>query len=141
MKSISTSELLKQLNNSNNLDEYFKQNQEYFLDSTISDYLYNVFAEKCLVKSRVFRKAEIDEIYGYQIFSGKKNPSRNTLIAICIGARFTINEIQTALKIAGYATLYSKSKRDSIIIFGINNSKEVREINEMLFDQNEDTLN
>lgn len=141
MKSISTSELLKQLNNSNNLDEYFKQNQEYFLDSTISDYLYNVFAEKCLIKSRVFRKAEIDEIYGYQIFSGKKNPSRNTLIAICIGARFTINEIQTALKIAGYATLYSKSKRDSIIIFGINNSKEVREINEMLFDQNEDTLN
>ena len=141
MKSISTSELLNQLNNSNNLDEYFKQNQEYFLDSTISDYLYNVFAEKCLVKSRVFRKAEIDEIYGYQIFSGKKNPSRNTLIAICIGARFTINEIQTALKIAGYATLYSKMKRDSIIIFGINNSKEVREINEMLFDQNEDTLN
>lgn len=141
MKSISTSELLKQLNNSNNLDEYFKQNQEYFLDSTISDYLYNVFAEKCLVKSRVFRKAEIDEIYGYQIFSGKKNPSRNTLIAICIGARFTINEIQTALKIAGYATLYSKRKRDSIIFFGINNSKEVCEINEMLFDQNEDTLN
>ena len=89
----------------------------------------------------MFRKAEIDEIYGYQIFSGKKNPSRNTLIAICIGARFTINEIQTALKIAGYATLYSKMKRDSIIIFGINNSKEVCEINEMLFDQNEDTLN
>ena len=112
-----------------------------FLDNTISEYLYNVFAEKCLVKSRVFRKAEIDEIYGYQIFSGKKNPSRNTLIAICIGARFTLNEIQSALKIAGYATLYSKSKRDSIIIFGINNSKEVCEINELLFNQNEDTLN
>ena len=64
MKSIPTSELLKQLNNANNLDEYFKQNQEYFLDNTISEYLYNVFAEKCLVKSRVFRKAEIDEIYG-----------------------------------------------------------------------------
>ena len=134
MKSIPTSELLKQLNNANNLNEYFKQNQEYFLDNTISEYLYNVFAEKCLVKSRVFRKAEIDEIYGYQIFSGKKNPSRNTLIAICI-------EIQSALKIAGYATLYSKSKRDSIIIFGINNSKEVCEINELLFNQNEDTLN
>lgn len=141
MKSIPTSELLKQLNNTNNLDEYFKQNQEYFLDTTISEYLYDAFADKCLVKSRVFRKAEIDEIYGYQIFSGKKKPSRNTLIAICIGARFTLNEIQTALKIAGYAPLYSKSKRDSIIIFGINNSKEVREINEMLFDQNEDTLN
>lgn len=141
MKSIPTSELLKQLNNANNLNEYFKQNQEYFLDNTISEYLYNVFAAKCLVKSRVFRKAEIDEIYGYQIFSGKKNPSRNTLIAICIGARFTLNEIQSALKIAGYATLYSKSKRDSIIIFGINNSKDVCEINEMLFEQNEDTLN
>ena len=62
MKSIPTSELLKQLNNANNLNEYFKQNQEYFLDNTISEYLYNVFAEKCLVKSRVFRKAEIDEI-------------------------------------------------------------------------------
>ena len=55
--------------------------------TNIADYLYDVFKEKCLVKSQVFRKAEVDEIFGYQIFSGRKNPSRNTLIAICIVAR------------------------------------------------------
>ena len=136
-----TNELLKELNSVNNIDEYFKENKDVLIDFTIAEYLYDVFKEKCLVKSQVFRKAEIDEIYGYQIFGGLKNPSRNTLIAICIGAGFTLNEIQTALKIAGYASLYVKNKRDCIILYGINNHKNVCEINEMLYDKNEDTLN
>ena len=133
--------IVDQLNNCNNIDDYFKENRDFLVNTGISDYLYDIFKEKCLVKSQVLKKAEVDEIYGYQIFSGRKNPSRNTLIAICIGARFTLNEIQTALKIAGYATLYAKNKRDSLIIWGINNSKSVIEINEMLFNENEDTLN
>lgn len=141
MKPKTTEELLKQLNSCNNIDDYFNENSDSLIDTQLSDYLYDVFKEKCLVKSQVFKKAEVDEIYGYQIFSGRKNPSRNTLIAICIGARFTLNEIQAALKIAGYATLYAKNKWDSLIIYGINQAKSVLEINEMLFDAGEDTLN
>lgn len=141
MKQKSTSELLKELNNTNNIENYLKQNNEYMTNTSISDYLYDIFAEKCLIKSRVFKKAEIDEIYGYQIFSGKKNPSRNTLLAICIGAGFSLNEIQASLKVAGFATLYAKSQRDSIIIWGINNNMDVCQINEALFDNNESTLN
>lgn len=141
MEKKSTDELLKQLNNCNNIDDYFKENIEQLIQTNIADYLYDVFKEKCLVKSQVFRKAEVDEIFGYQIFSGRKNPSRNTLIAICIGARFTLNEIQAALKIAGFATLYAKNKRDSLIIYGITHAKSVLEINEMLWGKNEKTLN
>lgn len=141
MKPKTTDELLKQLNSCNNIDDYFKENGDSLIDTRISDYLYNVFKEKCLTKSQVFKKAEVDEIYGYQIFSGRKNPSRNTLLAICIGAKFTLNEIQAALKIAGYATLYSKNKRDSLIIYGITHAKSVLEINEMLFNKDEATLN
>lgn len=141
MEKKSTDELLKQLNNCNNIDDYFKENSEQLIQTNIADYLYDVFKEKCLVKSQVFRKAEVDEIFGYQIFSGRKNPSRNTLIAICIGARFTLNEIQAALKIAGFATLYAKNKRDSLIIYGITHAKSVLEINEMLWGENEKTLN
>ncbi len=141
MEKKSTDELLKQLNSCNNIDDYFKENSEQLIQTNIADYLYDVFKEKCLVKSQVFRKAEVDEIFGYQIFSGRKNPSRNTLIAICIGARFTLNEIQAALKIAGFATLYAKNKRDSLIIYGITHAKSVLEINEMLWGENEKTLN
>lgn len=141
MEKKSTDELLKQLNSCNNINDYFKENSEQLIQTNIADYLYDVFKEKCLVKSQVFRKAEVDEIFGYQIFSGRKNPSRNTLIAICIGARFTLNEIQAALKIAGFATLYAKNKRDSLIIYGITHAKSVLEINEMLWGENEKTLN
>lgn len=141
MEKKSTDELLKQLNSCNNIDDYFKENGEQLIQTNIADYLYDVFKEKCLVKSQVFCKAEVDEIFGYQIFSGRKNPSRNTLIAICIGARFTLNEIQAALKIAGFATLYAKNKRDSLIIYGITHAKSVLEINEMLWGENEKTLN
>lgn len=141
MKSKSTDELLKQLNSCNNIEEYFKENEAYLIDITVAQYLKDMFFKKHLVKSRVFRKAEIDEIYGYQIFSGRKNPSRNTLLALCIGAEFTFEETQTALKIAGFAPLYAKNKRDSIIIYSMNNGKTVCEINEILYEKGEKTLN
>ena len=78
---------------------------------------------------------------GYQIFSGVRNPSRDSLISICIAMELSINETQEILKVASFAELYPKSKRDSIIINGISNQKSVAQINEILYDNREATLN
>ena len=137
---ISTNELMKQLNSCNNIEDYLKENEEYFINTTVADYLYNMFDEKCLKKSRIFEKAEINETYGYQILSGKKNPSRNVILSICIGASFTLNETQAALQTGNHPGLSPKNKRDSIIIYCINNHKSVIDTNFMLYEKGEDTL-
>lgn len=136
----STDELMNEINQSNNIDKYLKDNSEYMLDRGLSDILESIIDKKGLKKSLVIKKAEISEVYGYQIFSGVKKPLRDKLLSICIAMELTLEETQDVLKHGSFALLYPKNKRDSIIIYGINNNLSVCEINNLLYDKNEDTL-
>ena len=99
-----------------------------------------IVKEKKIVKSKALKRAEINEIYGYQIFSGKRIPSRDKLIALCIGMELDLEETQSVLKCSGFAQLYPKSKRDSIIISGIEKGQSVFEINGLLYEYKEDLI-
>lgn len=141
MKIKSTSELLKELSATENFDEFAKENKDYMISKSLSEHLCELLIEKKLKKSEVIKKSEISSDYAYQIFSGtKSSPNRDKLISIAIGMGLSVDETSGLLKLAGLMPLYAKNMRDSIIIFGINNSKEVCEINEMLFDKNESTM-
>ena len=135
-----TDELMNEINQSNNIDKYLKDNSDYMLDRGLSDILESIIDKKGLKKSLVIKKAEISEVYGYQIFSGVKKPLRDKLLSICIAMELTLEETQDVLKHGSFALLYPKNKRDSIIIYGINNNLSVCEINNLLYDKNEDTL-
>ena len=97
--------------------------------------------EKSLKKSTVIKNSELNEIYGYQIFSGVRNPSRDSLICLCSAMELNVEETQSLLQIGGFALLYPKNKRDVIIINGINSNLSVAKINENLYDNGENTLN
>lgn len=135
-----TDELMKELLCSNNIDRYIKENEQHFVDLTISEFLNEYVKAKNLVKSQIFKNSEMNDIYGYQIFSGSRTPSRNTLISLCVGMEMTVDEVQATLKIAGFAMLYPKNKREAIIIHGINTKQSVFEINNTLYNNSEETL-
>lgn len=135
-----TDEMMKKLLKANNIEEYIKENQEYFVNLTISQFLNEYLTAKGLKKSAVIKDAEISEIFGFQVFSGTRNPSRNTLLSLCIAMKMSLEDVQATLKIAQFAPLYPKLKRDSIIILGITNKKSVCVINNELYDNNEETL-
>ena len=86
------------------------------------------------------KRAGMSEVYLHQVFSGKRNPSRSRLICMCIGMQATLEETQELLKLCGCAQLYPKNKRDAIIIFGITHGKDLFEINDTLFEEEEETL-
>lgn len=52
----------------------------------------------------------------------------------------TVDEVQATLKVAGFAPLYPKRKRDSILLLGIANGKSVCDINNELYEHGEETL-
>lgn len=135
-----TDELMKDLLNSNNIEKYLKENEPYIIDLSIADFLNEYVKAKKLVKTQILKDAEMNEIYGYQIFSGSRKPSRDKLISICVGMGMSVDETQSAMKIAGFAPLYPKVKRDSIIIHGISQGYKVRDINNLLYNNKEDTL-
>ncbi|MBQ6467438.1 MAG: XRE family transcriptional regulator [Clostridia bacterium] len=136
----STDELMNELLKANNIGEYLKENSQYMVSDELSTYLNNIIAKKGLVKSEVIKKTEFSEVMGYQILSGTRLPSRDSLICICVAMDMTLDETQAILKIAGLAALYPKTKRDSIIIKGISENKTVAQINEELYNCEEKTL-
>lgn len=135
-----TDEMMDKLLKANNIEEYIKENREAFVDLTVSDFLSEYINSKGLIKSHIIKDAEISEIFGFQVLSGTRHPSRNTLLSLCIAMKMSLDEVQNSLKIAGFAPLYPKKKRDSIIILGISNGETVCDINNKLYDNNEDTL-
>lgn len=135
-----TDEMMDKLLKANNIEEYIKENREAFVDLTVSDFLNEYINSKGLIKSHIIKAAEISDIFGFQVLSGARNPSRNTLLSLCIAMKMSLDEVQSTLKIAGFAPLYPKNKRDSIIILGISKGDAVCEINNKLYDNDEDTL-
>lgn len=135
-----TDDLLSDLKADCNLDRYLKENEPHLVRDGIGAYLDRICAERGLKKSHVLKRAEINEIYGYQLFSGSRLPSRDKLIALCIGIGLNAEETDQALKYAGEAPLYARSRRDSILISGILNGRSVMEINGLLYDHGEKLL-
>lgn len=135
-----TTEMLEQLKVAESLNDYLEDNDEQLIDSTMSTQLEAALAETGLTKADVLRRAEINDIYGYQLFTGNRKPSRDKLIALCVGMELTTERTQQLLKATGFAPLYAKNKRDSIIFFGIQHKQSVFEINNALYEHNEKTL-
>jgi len=136
-----TDALLKALMTSDTLENYFKSNKDYLIDCSLPDHLNTLLEEKELTKAAVIKNSELNEIYGYQIFSGKRKPSRDKLMMLCIGMKLNLEDAQQVLKLAGYAFLYPKKHRDCILIYGLQHGLSIYEINEILYNHNEETLN
>lgn len=140
MRKKSTNDLSQELMSQLNLDEYITENEAYFMDADISAFLTEL-CERCgMSKAELARRAGMSEVYLHQIFSGRRKPSRDRLLCLCIGMGANLEEIQLLLRQAGCAPIYPKLKRDAIISHGILHQTSLSKINEKLFAENEKTL-
>ena len=140
MKSKSTNDLNEELMQESNIDAYINDNRQFFSDQSIAELLTEFYEKKSISKAALARKAGISEVYLHQVFAGRRNPSRDRLLCICVGLGVTLEESQRMLTQASYAQLYPKIKRDAIISHGIVHHTELNEINDKLFAEGEKTL-
>ena len=71
------------------------------------------------------------------MFAGRRNPSRDRLLCICVGLGITLDETQRMLTQGGYAQLYPRTRRDAIISYGVVHQLPLGEINDKLFAEQE----
>lgn len=128
----SSGNLLKALKVSDEDDEFLKRHINELSTGNLAKYIDLLLEEKQLAKPLVIKNSGLNQIYGFQIFNGKKKPTRDKLIALAIGMELTFDETQHLLNYAGFNTLYPKSKRDEIIIFALKKNLPVCEINTLL---------
>ena len=109
-----TDELHTALKKAASLEAFLAENESGFIDSDFSRMLESVFAEKHVSKATLAKRSGMSEVYLHQLFAGKRNPSRNRLISLCVGMGTTVEECQELLRRSGHAMLYPRSRRDAI---------------------------
>ena len=139
MEKKNTEGLQQELMDSPDLEQFLSQNQEQFVNKSVSELLNHLFEKKYISKAALAKQSGMSEIYLHQIFAGRRNPSRN-LLCLCYGLEASVEETQELLKLCGMAQLYPKLKRDAILYYGLLHGLNLFEINDKLFDENEETL-
>ena len=140
MREKSTDDLKQELMEQASLDQYITENEAYFVETDLTEVLAKLY-EKCgFSKAELARRAGMSEVYLHQVFSGRRKPSRDRLLCLCIGMEADLEEVQQLLKRVGYAPIYPKLKRDAIISHGMIHHASLSEINDKLFLQNEKPL-
>ena len=128
----STGDLFVELKEEGNLKNYLSRNEKEFL-LPLNEYLTNLLSEKNLELKDIVKNSNLNRIYVYQIFSGKKiNPSRKKILAIGFAMNLNLEEMQYLLKYAKKNPLYPRDEWDSIIISAIEQKLNVLQTNELL---------
>ena len=137
-----TQELLELMKSSHSYKDYIAANQESIGQEhmKIARALTVLLVDKGVSKAEVIARSGIEIHYAYQIFSGVKTPTRDKVLMLCVGFGLDVEETQRILKITGYAQLYSKDKRDNVILFGLTKQLSVIDINDLLYEMHLELL-
>lgn len=140
MNEKNTDTLQQELMSTNNLDRFLTENGASFRDVPLQEAIQRIFDEKVMSKAQLAKQSGISEVYLHQLFSGRRFPSRSRLLCLCFGLGATVDEAQSLLQQARHAPLYSRDRRDAIIIFALSHHMTLFEVNDKLFTENLDTL-
>ena len=140
MNEKNTDTLQQELMSTNNLDRFLTENDASFRDVPLQEAIQRIFDEKGMSKAQLAKQSGISEVYLHQLLSGRRFPSRSRLLCLCFGLGATVDEAQSLLQQARHAPLYSRDRRDAIIIFALSHHMTLFEVNDKLFTENLDTL-
>ena len=113
-----TNELLNEIVETSSLDNFFATNHVNMY--SLQDYFSILLESKNLKQSEVIKQSGVNHTYAYEIFTGRKTkPSRDIIIKLALVMKCNLDETNRLLKISNNSELYSKSKRDVILIYAI----------------------
>ena len=133
-----TEELLEELLASPDPAQFARKHR--IVGKGLSEHLNELLEEKGLVRIDVIREAGINETFGYQIFVGQRNPSRDKVLQIAFAMHLDLRETNRLLRAAGASDLYCKNRRDAIVIFCLDKGYGLRKTDEELYRLGEKTL-
>lgn len=70
----------------------------------------------------------------YAIINGTRTAKKGHMLKIAVAMGLSVEETNEILKLAGLKELYAKNKEDAIVMFGLRNSLQATQIEELLTD-------
>lgn len=135
-----TAELVKELGLCADFKKFYRKNQSNMITASLAETLAELLNRRGLTRIGVIKKSELSEVYGYQIFSGRRLPERGKLLCLALAMELNLEEVQQVLRAAGYSPLYVKIPFDAVVIYGFCHHKTVAQVNQLLYEYELDTL-
>lgn len=137
---INTKDLEMELRHAESLDEFLNENGQALKAKNVSEYLEDLLIKYKAGKGDIVKKAGLTGTYGYQIIDGTRSAGRDKLIQLAFGFPLKVEETQRLLRCGGYAELYVKKRREAFIIYALEKGYDISRVNELLYENNEKTL-
>jgi hypothetical protein len=135
MKHKDTFLLQEELRKTSNLEQFEEENSSEFYVQSVAEYLSELLSKYEIKKIEVYKRANLDEGYMYQIFNGRRNAKRDKLLQIAFGFPLTLEETQHLLRLGGCAELYIRRKRDAYVMFALERGYDVIQTNALLYEK------
>lgn len=139
-----TGELMQLLSSAKNISD-LKQYTDALADMTSSvtfpEYLNELMHARGVTASKLISAAQIQRNYGYQILDGRRSPSRDKVISLCLALKLELPETQRALTAHKKRTALFQKQTDSILILHFGKKLSVIVTNVLLEEMNEPVLN
>lgn len=133
-----TDEMLEQIVRSRSPEGFLSGDSG--VDRDLPGFLQKMLDKRGLRRSEVVRAAHLNETYGYQIFKGQRHPTRDKILALGFALHLDLHEMRQLLNQANLGDLYSKNRRDAIIIFCVSHGYDLDRTDEELYRFGEDTV-
>ena len=133
-------DILSHIDNEVEMEKYMKHHKVTDTYKSFVEYFKSLSTVKKLSDSELINLSGIEKSYYYQIMKGTRNPSRDKVLRLCIGAGLTTAETTRALELNECAILYPMNRRDIIISVAINQHASVMDTNLLLDKYNEKPL-
>ncbi|GMQ61427.1 hypothetical protein [Vallitalea maricola] len=135
-----TNELANEIIRGKDIKKYINENQKYLIQKDFHLILMDIIVEKDYDYKDIIKRGNLNRVYFYQLLSGKRNPSRNKVIQLVFGLKLNVEETQNLLKECGMKELYSKIKRDAIIMFAISKKMNIIDTELLLEEEDEELI-
>ena len=136
-----TDELMKELEfNGTDINDYLKDNPDSFIEINLKEFWNEMIEKSGMSKYDIINKSDYSYNYFYEVIGGKRIPSADKVLRLALALHLELEDCQKALRYCGYAPLYPRIKRDSIIIYAINNNYSVFQTIDLLNKSGEKNL-
>lgn len=108
----------------------------------LAGYLQSLMREKGIAQADAIRESGLDYNHAYDVMNGRRNKgvTRDKALGLCFGLRCTPREAQRLLWHAKCSRLYSRNRRDAIIIYCFEHGLSLAEADEALYEFGEQTI-
>lgn len=135
-----TNDLFEELGSNCKIDDYLNNNSSSFVNHTLSSFWEDACEKSGMSKSNIINKSEFNYSFFYDVINGRKIPARDKIIRLALTMSLSLDDCQQALRLSDKSLLYPRIKRDSIIIYALNNCLTISQCSELLAKLNEEIL-